>query len=424
MKRLATIVLAGMMMLSLVSCSDKERNEDRAEKTDREFGQGQENNESLDLSGQWKQVNSDSDDYYGAIISGSTIEVYKVYYEDDSRFLFWSGSFEAPTVQKETYSWDSKNDTEKTELSLVASQEGIKSFVYENGTITFPVIRGDDLLTVQMEKEMWADDLGPGEFDEVIYFPFSIGGVEFLIPSDYSLNEELNEEVFEDNKFFSGGSAFSLTISSTPVSVLVFYEIENSGLTEKDFDENKDKFIRSAAGIDVGEEELLVSKNTSLAGLSAKFIACSFPDNDARRQYITLAFNANVDKILFIQLVVPSGEKDYISYYNHIVNSAKLVETEAPTDTTPVSGIRPEFKEAMDSYEAFFDEYIAFMEGFSDSEFSLDLLTEYSKFMEQYTETMEAMEEWNTEDMSTEEEAYYLEVQTRINDKLMNSAVG
>lgn len=111
-------------------------------------------------------------------------------------------------------------------------------------------------------------------------------------------------------------------------------------------------------------------------------------------------------------------------------NEDKPRETETPEvedstknnpDTPSTNNIRSEFKEAMDSYEKFFDEYTEFMKSFAESGDSLSMLTDYMEFLDQYTETMEAMGELGEEDMSTEEAAYYLEVTTRINQKLFNS---
>lgn len=97
--------------------------------------------------------------------------------------------------------------------------------------------------------------------------------------------------------------------------------------------------------------------------------------------------------------------------------------TESNLDTSVLSStdIRPEFKEAMDSYEEFFDEYAAFMKKYAESGGSLSMLSDYMEFLDKYTETMEAMEAWEEGEMSTEEAAYYLEVTTRINQKLLNS---
>ena len=87
-------------------------------------------------------------------------------------------------------------------------------------------------------------------------------------------------------------------------------------------------------------------------------------------------------------------------------------------------GLRPEFKEAMDSYEAFFDEYIAFMERYSASDGSdLSILADYATYMSRYAEMMEDFEAWENEEMNAAETAYYIEVQTRINQKLMDAAV-
>lgn len=100
--------------------------------------------------------------------------------------------------------------------------------------------------------------------------------------------------------------------------------------------------------------------------------------------------------------------------------------TDIPSDADipanePINGIRTEFKTAMDSYEAFFDEYAIFMNNFSNSDNTLAAFSDYADFMSRYTETMEAMEALGEEDMSTEEAAYYLEVTTRINQKLLGA---
>lgn len=91
--------------------------------------------------------------------------------------------------------------------------------------------------------------------------------------------------------------------------------------------------------------------------------------------------------------------------------------------TELVDGMRPEFREAMDSYEAFFDEYIAFMDKYAESDGSdLSLLADYASYMSRYADMMTDFEAWNNEDMNAAEAAYYLEVQTRINQKLLEIA--
>lgn len=99
--------------------------------------------------------------------------------------------------------------------------------------------------------------------------------------------------------------------------------------------------------------------------------------------------------------------------------------TAAPAgEETAVDGIRPEFKQALDDYEAFFDEYYAFMEKHQASDgTSLTLLADYSSFLARYADTMESMETLGSEeDLTTEELQYYLEVTTRIQQKLLEVA--
>ena len=84
------------------------------------------------------------------------------------------------------------------------------------------------------------------------------------------------------------------------------------------------------------------------------------------------------------------------------------------------TGIRPEFKEAMDSYEAFFDEYIEFLERYDANDLSMVL--EYTSFMAQYNETMGKLDDIDESELSPEEDAYYLEVMLRIDQKLITVA--
>ena len=101
------------------------------------------------------------------------------------------------------------------------------------------------------------------------------------------------------------------------------------------------------------------------------------------------------------------------------------VETpEQPEESSPsnlVDGMRPEFKEAMDSYEAFFDEYCDFMEAYNTSGNTAGMLDEYAKFLSQYTDTMEKFDAWE-EDLNDTELTYYIQVQNRINQKLLAAA--
>lgn len=87
------------------------------------------------------------------------------------------------------------------------------------------------------------------------------------------------------------------------------------------------------------------------------------------------------------------------------------------------TGIRTDFKQAMDSYERFIDEYCNFMVKYTNSNGTdLTLITDYASYVDKLEKAEEDFEKWNSETLNTEELNYYLEVQTRVTEKLLNVA--
>ncbi|MGN1131178.1 MAG: DUF6591 domain-containing protein [Ruminococcus sp.] len=82
-------------------------------------------------------------------------------------------------------------------------------------------------------------------------------------------------------------------------------------------------------------------------------------------------------------------------------------------------GMGSDFKAAMDSYEEFMDEYVAFMKKYNDNPNDAALLADYADYTSKYSDFVKDFEKWESEDMNTAEAAYYLEVQTRVNKKLL-----
>lgn len=103
-------------------------------------------------------------------------------------------------------------------------------------------------------------------------------------------------------------------------------------------------------------------------------------------------------------------------------NDTKKVET-TETNTNTSTTVTPEFKEAMDSYEAFFDEYIAFMTTYKDEDEPVSMLSDYMNYLTKYQETMEKLDQIDKDNLSAADDAYYIEVQSRINQKLTNAAL-
>lgn len=82
--------------------------------------------------------------------------------------------------------------------------------------------------------------------------------------------------------------------------------------------------------------------------------------------------------------------------------------------------MRPEFKEAMDSYEAFYDEYCKFLADYSANPTDMTLIAEYADMVSQLAEMDKKFQAWDEDEMSTEELKYYLDVDNRVMQKLVD----
>ncbi len=98
-------------------------------------------------------------------------------------------------------------------------------------------------------------------------------------------------------------------------------------------------------------------------------------------------------------------------------------EPEAPAEeNVPGDGIRPEFRAAMESYEAFFDEYVAFMQAADDENTSAEYLMQYTEYLAKYADAMEKLEAIDESELSPQEDVLYIETMNRISVKLLQAA--
>ena len=101
-------------------------------------------------------------------------------------------------------------------------------------------------------------------------------------------------------------------------------------------------------------------------------------------------------------------------------NSSSSSSTNSNVDnSTNSTGISQEFKDAMDSYEAYMDEYVEFMKKYNANPTDPTLISQYSTMLQKYSEQVAAFDKWNSTDMTTEETSYYIEVQARVSQKLL-----
>lgn len=142
-KKLLSALLAAAMAFALCACGG----------SDAPAPAPEEPKQPADLTGEWKQTNSESEDsWQSATITADTIEVYWVTENGENSALYWAGTYTAPTTADEPYSWDSVNDKEKTDMALMASGDDTKTFTYENGEISYSVSAFGVTTTVKLGK--------------------------------------------------------------------------------------------------------------------------------------------------------------------------------------------------------------------------------------------------------------------------------
>ena len=103
--------------------------------------------------------------------------------------------------------------------------------------------------------------------------------------------------------------------------------------------------------------------------------------------------------------------------------STDNTESSSPTmkaESALIDSMRPEFKEAMDAYEAFYNEYCDFMVEYKNNPTDLSLITKYGELLTKAAEVDETFAAWDEDDLNNEELKYYLEVNSRVMQRLVD----
>ena len=151
-----------------------------------------------------------------------------------------------------------------------------------------------------------------------------------------------------------------------------------------------------------------IAPNTELKMVYSK-------DSDGN-EYDNLIDTQNIEEIELYVVLVNSYTTQPDEADDPIDNT--IVETEGTEDL--VDGMRPEFKEAMDAYEAFYDEYCSFMAKYNENPSDMTLLLKYGEMLTKAVEMDEAFGEWDETELNAEELKYYIEVNNRVMQKLVD----
>ena len=153
--------------------------------------------------------------------------------------------------------------------------------------------------------------------------------------------------------------------------------------------------------------------------------------------FIGRSKNSGKDKtqtVVTTQTVIASVEEETTKATTKATTAAtteaSVAETTAETDedgtdTDSENGlVDPELKAFLDSYEEYMDSYIEFMQKMADNPDDLTIMAEYANMMLKYNEFAAAIEKYDSdEDMSEADRLYYIEVITRVEQKLLEASV-
>jgi hypothetical protein len=154
-----TIALLALLGLNVVGCSSPEpsRSTSNESSNSEEKEQTQEKEaapEPVNLEGEWKQNNANDPEnsWQAATITGDTIEVNWVADGGDTKSLYWAGTVEVPS-EGESFSFDSANDTTKTDSAMLASSDPTKTFTFENDELSYEITAMGTTMTVRLSRE-------------------------------------------------------------------------------------------------------------------------------------------------------------------------------------------------------------------------------------------------------------------------------
>lgn len=105
------------------------------------------------------------------------------------------------------------------------------------------------------------------------------------------------------------------------------------------------------------------------------------------------------------------------------ISSASEKNSDGNSDSILGNIIRPDVKEAIDSYEAVMDEYIAFMEKYESSDDTVGMMVQYYEILKKMNDMSEKFDALGDKELTDAEALYYYEVSVRVSKKLADSTL-
>lgn len=106
--------------------------------------------------------------------------------------------------------------------------------------------------------------------------------------------------------------------------------------------------------------------------------------------------------------IVTALDNETVIYWEKASDDQTIPEPPAET------GLRPEFKAAMDSYEAFYTEYCDILKKYMNNPSDFSILGKYMELMGKLSDMDATFDAWESEDLNSEELKYYMDVNNRV----------
>ncbi|REE04801.1 DUF5067 domain-containing protein [Citricoccus muralis] len=147
----ATIAIAAVLALGLAGCASDSMDSGTtaaspAAATSQEAAR-------RDLTGEWEQTGAAGEgnaSIQSATIVDDTITVYWI--NDGEKALYWAGTAELPESAEGSFTFDSENDTSKTDTALLASSDNTKTFTFEGETLSYEVSALGTTWTAELQQ--------------------------------------------------------------------------------------------------------------------------------------------------------------------------------------------------------------------------------------------------------------------------------
>lgn len=325
------------------------------------------------------------------------------------------------------------NKKEKTDWSAVILKEAIPQFPSNHGSI---LINSEEELCVSLEK------VTDEQYNKYLNQCMERGFIVDTKKSTYSYDAfdsegySLNLTHIDDNLTITVKAPMKLGTITWPIGTAGDLLPEPSSTTGK-FNYEHDTNFSVYVGDTSKEEYDEYVAECSDYGFDVDYDKGEnyYRAYNEEDYYLSLSYEGN--NIMLVRIDEPEKGTGAVADTENAEKETEKPEMGKPEETAAASkaeeqkpvvdsgnatvgedGLRKDFKEAMDSYEAFMNEYCDFMEKYSKNPTDAGLVADYMSYMQKYDDFTKKFDQWGGENLNDAELAYYMEVQTRVYDRL------